>query len=660
MKGFYHIILFFALAVFGVPANAQSDIEMTDSTSTEWDGDFGGGGIVPEKPDEPVKSMTLSPTSITLEGGKSARLSVTFNARAKDKTVLWTSEDPAIATVSSNGLVFALKRGTTTVTATSVYDNTFRCTCQVTVTSDYVAPSIGWLLKKGTEEAWQMKYIFYPDVNEYQEPGKDSRGHTWHDLGYDDSKWQTLTGPMSSDNDGNYKWDGDDNAFCLRRQFNLPNIALGRYVMYVKNDDDVKVWINDRQVVEYNDWSGGNYLQYEIPASVFVSGTNQMAIYIHQGFGGAYLDYGLWFESQTPVQSISLTPRQLTLAGGERAYITATVMPEDAANKRLSWTVANPTIASVNSDGRVRALKKGTTLVHATARDGSGVSASCVVTVTSDVVQAFALPDVPFEFFYMAKNYDSDTQSIPNHQDATLSDYSLQLTENLPELCENGQALRITDRCEGYIDRWEKGSTESGAYFYRQGQDCMTIVAKVAPWLNTGNASDFVTNREDGHNYMWRIGDNNMSFLHTDVGYQQDRSLPLTSEEPQVLAVRVDGVNDYILLQNLTSGDSRQVNGVQWGWEDNVFKLFYNDDNEYWLGDFYWVYYSFELLTDEDLEQLLEYRDDITTDITQMTGSSARIFTPCQLYDLSGRTLHGKEPLHKGLYIRNGQKIVVR
>jgi hypothetical protein len=69
-----------------------------------------------------------------------------------------------------------------------------------------------------------------------------------------------------------------------------------------------------------------------------------------------------------------------------------------------------------------------------------------------------------------------------------------------------------------------------------------------------------------------------------------------------VLAVRVDGPNDKINLQNLTTGDSHIVEGVDWGGSGNVFKFFYNDESEFFLGDFYWVYYSFELLTDAQLK----------------------------------------------------------
>lgn len=300
-----------------------------------------------------------------------------------------------------------------------------------------------------------------------------------------------------------------------------------------------------------------------------------------------------------PVTSITISQTTATLAGNETVRLVATVNV-DAANKGVQWSSSNNSVASVSSQGVVLGLSIGTATITATAAGNSSVKATCQVTVTSNYT-GLKLPKVPFEFCYDAFDYDATTQSIPNHAGANLGNYALQLSENIPTLID-GMFLRITDRCEGYIDRWTKSSTESGAYFYREGQDCMTIVAKVAPLLDNGNASDFVSNRGGGYNYMWRIGAANRSFLHTGTAYDENRSLLLSTEEPQILAVRVDGPNNTIHLQNLTTGESNQVGGINWGGGNNIFKLFYNDGAEFFRGDFYWVYYSFELLTDQQLE----------------------------------------------------------
>lgn len=302
-------------------------------------------------------------------------------------------------------------------------------------------------------------------------------------------------------------------------------------------------------------------------------------------------------EPTAAVTSLTISSSSVELEGGARIRLIASVNA-DASNKSILWS-SNSSAASVDSDGLVLALKKGTAVITATAAGNTNLTKTCTVTVTSDY-KCLLLPDVPFEFCYNVVDYDAVNHRIPNHPRANLSSVNLQLSENIPTLVNN-ELLRISDRCEGFLDKWEKGSYEAGAYFYREDQDCMTIIAKVAPKLNTGNASDFVCNRGYNYNYMWRIGDHNSSFLHTGEPYGDSRALGLSSEEPQILAVRVDGKNNYIRLQNLTTGEDKRINGVNWGEDGNVFKLFYSDGSEFFLGDFYWVYYSFELLTDAQL-----------------------------------------------------------
>ena len=68
------------------------------------------------------------------------------------------------------------------------------------------------------------------------------------------------------------------------------------------------------------------------------------------------------------------TPNTLTL--------TATVAPDNATDKTVTWTSSNPSVATVEN-GVVTAVACGTAVITATAADGSGASASCTVTVSS-------------------------------------------------------------------------------------------------------------------------------------------------------------------------------------------------------------------------------------------------------------------------------------
>ena len=68
--------------------------------------------------------------------------------------------------------------------------------------------------------------------------------------------------------------------------------------------------------------------------------------------------------------------------------MTATVQPEDATNKAVTWTSSDSAVATVDQNGVVTALARGTAVITATAADGRGASASCTVTVRPDIPPA--------------------------------------------------------------------------------------------------------------------------------------------------------------------------------------------------------------------------------------------------------------------------------
>ena len=82
------------------------------------------------------------------------------------------------------------------------------------------------------------------------------------------------------------------------------------------------------------------------------------------------------------VTSVILDESELTIEKNFTEQLTATVAPDDADNLSLTWTSDNEEVATVDENGLVTAVGEGTATITATANDGSGVSASCVVTVT--------------------------------------------------------------------------------------------------------------------------------------------------------------------------------------------------------------------------------------------------------------------------------------
>lgn len=82
----------------------------------------------------------------------------------------------------------------------------------------------------------------------------------------------------------------------------------------------------------------------------------------------------------TEVTSVTLNKSALSLEVGETGKLSATVLPNSATNKSVSWSSNNEAVATVNANGTVTAHKAGTADI--TARTANGKSASCTVTVT--------------------------------------------------------------------------------------------------------------------------------------------------------------------------------------------------------------------------------------------------------------------------------------
>ena len=83
------------------------------------------------------------------------------------------------------------------------------------------------------------------------------------------------------------------------------------------------------------------------------------------------------------VTGVSLDKTELSLTVGDTETLTATVAPDNATDKTVTWTSSNSTVATVDQNGVVTAVARGTAVITATAADGSGASASCTVTVSS-------------------------------------------------------------------------------------------------------------------------------------------------------------------------------------------------------------------------------------------------------------------------------------
>lgn len=84
------------------------------------------------------------------------------------------------------------------------------------------------------------------------------------------------------------------------------------------------------------------------------------------------------------VTGVTLDKATLTLTEGDNAQLKATVAPDNAINKSVSWKSSDDMVATVSSDGEVTAVKAGTATITVTTEDG-GKTATCVVTVLVNI-----------------------------------------------------------------------------------------------------------------------------------------------------------------------------------------------------------------------------------------------------------------------------------
>lgn len=100
---------------------------------------------------------------------------------------------------------------------------------------------------------------------------------------------------------------------------------------------------------------------------------------------------GWQVESQLTVShlitNLSLSENTLSLSTGDNQTIAATIQPNYATDKSLSWDSSDTTIAMVDDNGLVTATAPGTATITARTNDGSDLNASCIITVSQPITR---------------------------------------------------------------------------------------------------------------------------------------------------------------------------------------------------------------------------------------------------------------------------------
>ena len=271
-------------------------------TVTTVDGGYTATCQVTVKP-RPVTGVTLDKAEVTLEVTETATLVATIApANATNKDVIWASDNTAVATVV-NGVVTAVAEGSANITVTTV-DGAFTATCKVTVKPISVK---GIVLDKTT-------------------------------LTLKAGQTETLVATIMPSDAANQEviWESDDNEIAVVKNGVVTAMSVGEATITVTTMDG------------------------DFTATCVVT------------------------VEPTPVTSIVLDQTELTLLVDETATLVATILPEDATDKSVTWASDNEDVATV-VDGVVTAVAAGTATITVTTVDGN-LTATCEVTVVTPVV----------------------------------------------------------------------------------------------------------------------------------------------------------------------------------------------------------------------------------------------------------------------------------
>lgn len=88
--------------------------------------------------------------------------------------------------------------------------------------------------------------------------------------------------------------------------------------------------------------------------------------------------------SVVPVTGVTLNKDTTSIILGNTEKLTATIEPEDATNKAITWSTSDENIATVSEDGLVTSVGAGEAVITVTSDADADISAECNVTIAYD------------------------------------------------------------------------------------------------------------------------------------------------------------------------------------------------------------------------------------------------------------------------------------
>ncbi len=122
-----------------------------------------------------------------------------------------------------------------------------------------------------------------------------------------------------------------------------------------------------------------------------------------------------------PVTGISLNKTELSITKGATETLIAEIAPADANNKNVKWETSNNAVATVDNNGLITAIAKGTVKIIATSEDGN-LTDTCTVTVSN---KSTGIEDINSSAFKLYPNPVKDGFTIETSKPGILEIYNL-------------------------------------------------------------------------------------------------------------------------------------------------------------------------------------------------------------------------------------------
>ena len=344
-----------------------------------------------------VTGITLNETEIELleDDGKMLKATVT-PTDATDKTVTWTTSNIQVATVSANGLVIGIKEGSATITCSANDNSGVNATCTVTVKRKPVSVS-QIILNKSTLTIEKFKeYQLIATVKPDDATNKDVTWTTDNDQVVDVNDTGMIT--ALSEGTATITCTSVDvssvKATCvvtvIPRQVPVTDISLNKteISLYESEKEQLTATLSpDNASIKTVTWASNNQtvatVSNEGLVEAIAEGSAIITCSANDNSGVKAICSVTVKKRNVPVSQIILNKSTLTLEKFEEYQLIATVKPDNATNKGISWSSDHTNIATVDSNGKVTALSVGTAIITCEAIDGSGVASMCDVTVTN-------------------------------------------------------------------------------------------------------------------------------------------------------------------------------------------------------------------------------------------------------------------------------------